>query len=72
MHTHTRASAPRRQSDVIAGLSVGFMVVPQSMSYANLAGLPSVYGLYGSFLPVLAYALVRCVRCVRCVIRRNC
>ncbi|KAG2497041.1 hypothetical protein HYH03_005043 [Edaphochlamys debaryana] len=34
------------------------MVVPQGMSYANLAGLPSVYGLYGAFLPVLAYSLV--------------
>lgn len=28
------------------------------MSYANLAGLPSVYGLYGAFLPVITYALV--------------
>ncbi len=46
------------QADIIAGISVGFMVVPQSMSYANLAGLPTEYGLYGAFLPVLAYALV--------------
>ncbi|GFR50731.1 hypothetical protein Agub_g12988 [Astrephomene gubernaculifera] len=45
-------------ADFVAGISVGFMVVPQSMSYANLAGLPSVIGLYGAFLPVLAYALV--------------
>ncbi|PNH07849.1 Proton/sulfate cotransporter 2 [Tetrabaena socialis] len=45
-------------ADFVAGVSVGFMVVPQGMSYANLAGLPSVYGLYGAFLPVLAYALV--------------
>ena len=34
------------------------MVVPQAMSYANIAGLPSVYGLYGAFLPVIAYALI--------------
>jgi sulfate transporter 4 len=33
------------------------MVVPQAMSYANLAGVPSVFGLYGAFLPVLVYAL---------------
>lgn len=45
------------QWDLIAGLSVGFMVVPQGMSYANIAGLPSVYGLYGAFLPVLVYAV---------------
>jgi sulfate transporter 4 len=44
--------------DVIAGLSVGFMVVPQGMSYALLAGMPAVYGLYGAFVPVLVYALL--------------
>ena len=32
------------------------LVVPQGMSYAALAGLPSVYGLYGAFVPVLCYA----------------
>lgn len=46
------------QSDCVAGLSVGFMVVPQGMSYANSAGLPSVFGLYGAFLPCLVYALL--------------
>eukprot|EP00195_Chlamydomonas_chlamydogama_P003258 CAMPEP_0202921966 /NCGR_PEP_ID=MMETSP1392-20130828/77673_1 /ASSEMBLY_ACC=CAM_ASM_000868 /TAXON_ID=225041 /ORGANISM="Chlamydomonas chlamydogama, Strain SAG 11-48b" /LENGTH=735 /DNA_ID=CAMNT_0049615567 /DNA_START=253 /DNA_END=2460 /DNA_ORIENTATION=- len=45
-------------NDVVAGVSVGFMVVPQGMSYANSAGLPSVYGLYGAFLPCLVYCLV--------------
>eukprot|EP00201_Polytomella_parva_P011035 CAMPEP_0175054308 /NCGR_PEP_ID=MMETSP0052_2-20121109/9431_1 /TAXON_ID=51329 ORGANISM="Polytomella parva, Strain SAG 63-3" /NCGR_SAMPLE_ID=MMETSP0052_2 /ASSEMBLY_ACC=CAM_ASM_000194 /LENGTH=690 /DNA_ID=CAMNT_0016318985 /DNA_START=40 /DNA_END=2112 /DNA_ORIENTATION=+ len=44
--------------DLMAGIAVGFMVVPQGMSYANLAGLPSVFGLYGAFLPVLAYSLI--------------
>lgn len=29
----------------------------QGMSYANIAGVPSVYGLYGAFLPVLVYAV---------------
>ncbi|KXZ46976.1 hypothetical protein GPECTOR_39g470 [Gonium pectorale] len=54
------------QVDFVAGVSVGlwdFVPLTASypsagMSYANLAGLPSVYGLYGAFLPVLAYALV--------------
>jgi sulfate transporter 4 len=43
--------------DIATGLSIGFMIVPQGMSYALLAGLPAVYGLYGSFAPVLVYAL---------------
>lgn len=41
----------------MAGLSVGIMTVPQSLSYARIAGLPSEYGLYGAFAPVFAYAL---------------
>eukprot|EP01012_Entosiphon_sulcatum_P019548 TRINITY_DN2444_c0_g1_i1.p1 TRINITY_DN2444_c0_g1~~TRINITY_DN2444_c0_g1_i1.p1 ORF type:complete len:820 (+),score=110.82 TRINITY_DN2444_c0_g1_i1:35-2494(+) len=44
--------------DVMAGLSVGFMVIPQGMSYANLAGLPGVYGLYGAFIPNIVYGLL--------------
>ena len=56
------------QPDVLAGMSVAALVVPQSMSYARLAGLPSIIGLYGAFVPVLCYAalgssrhLVRCL-----------
>jgi hypothetical protein len=44
-------------NDLIAGCSVGVMVVPQSMSYAKLAGLPVEYGLYSALVPVFAYAL---------------
>ena len=44
------------QADILAGTSVAALVVPQGMSYASLAGLPSVYGLYGAFVPVLCYA----------------
>uniref|UniRef100_A0A7S3DR71 STAS domain-containing protein n=1 Tax=Entomoneis paludosa TaxID=265537 RepID=A0A7S3DR71_9STRA len=43
--------------DLIAGLTVGVMIVPQSMSYAKLAGLPVEYGLYSAFMPVYAYSL---------------
>ena len=43
------------QNDAVAGISVGFMVVPQGMAYASSAGLPSVFGLYGAFLPCLVY-----------------
>jgi MFS superfamily sulfate permease-like transporter len=33
------------QGDIIAGISVGFMIVAQGLSYASVAGVPSVYGL---------------------------
>ena len=41
----------------MAGLTVGVMTVPQALSYARIAGLPSEFGLYGAFMPVLAYAM---------------
>ncbi len=40
--------------DVIAGLSVAFVVVPQGLAYAELAGLPPYTGLYAAALPPLA------------------
>ncbi len=43
--------------DVIAGLSVTLLIIPQSMAYAELAGLPSVHGLYTSALPLIAAGL---------------
>jgi sulfate transporter 4 len=43
-------------SDVIAGCTIGFMVVPQSLSYARLGGLPVQYGLYSALTPIYAYA----------------
>lgn len=41
------------RADIIAGITVAMILVPQSMAYANLAGLPVVYGLYASFLPAI-------------------
>lgn len=43
--------------DVLAGLTVGIILVPQGMAYALLAGLPPVYGLYASLFPTALYAL---------------
>lgn len=44
--------------DVVAGLTVAVMLVPQGMAYALLAGMPAVAGLYASTVPLVAYALV--------------
>lgn len=45
-------------NDLIAGLIVGVLVIPQSLGYALIAGLPPVYGLYAAIVPVLVYAWV--------------
>ena len=44
--------------DIVAGLTVGIVIIPQGMAYAMIAGLPPVYGLYASLLPVLVYAFM--------------
>ncbi|OIQ51271.1 putative sulfate transporter [Pseudodesulfovibrio hydrargyri] len=45
------------RADAIAGLTVALVLIPQSMAYAQLAGMPAYYGLYASFLPPLVAAL---------------
>lgn len=45
------------KADAIAGLTVALVLVPQSMAYAQLAGLPAYVGLYASFLPVIFASL---------------
>ena len=44
-------------SDLIAAVIVTLMLIPQSLAYALLAGLPPVVGLYASILPLIAYAI---------------
>jgi len=44
-------------SDVVAALIVTIMLIPQSLAYAMLAGLPPEVGLYASVAPLLIYAL---------------
>lgn len=41
--------------DLIAGITIGAVVVPQGMAYASLADLQPQYGLYSSFMGVLIY-----------------
>ncbi|WP_144820442.1 SulP family inorganic anion transporter [Marinobacter piscensis] len=46
------------RQDVVSGLVIGVMLIPQSMGYAVLAGLPPEFGLYASIFPPLLYALL--------------
>lgn len=45
------------KADAMAGLTVALVLIPQSMAYAQLAGLPAQVGLYASFLPVMVAAI---------------
>ncbi len=44
--------------DVIAAVIVAIMLIPQSLAYALLAGVPAEVGLYASILPLIAYAIL--------------
>src|SRR5688572_11469776 len=46
------------KGDLVAGLTVGAMLIPQAMGYALLAGLPPQVGLYSAVLPLIAYAAI--------------
>lgn len=51
------ASVPRPHAgDVLAGLSVAFVLIPQALAYAQLAGMPPQHGLYAAILPPIAAA----------------
>ncbi|MBC1421502.1 SulP family inorganic anion transporter [Listeria seeligeri] len=45
------------RNDVISGIGVAALTIPVAMGYAQVAGLPPIYGLYASFLPVIAYVI---------------
>jgi SulP family sulfate permease len=45
------------RADVVAGITVALVLIPQSMAYARLAGLPAHYGLYAALLPPAIAAL---------------
>lgn len=47
----------RAAADLTAGLTTAVLLVPQSMAYAMLAGLPPIVGLYGATLPLIVYAV---------------
>jgi sulfate permease, SulP family len=53
-----RSDGISRRADLVAGLTVAAMLVPQGMAYAALAGMPPVTGLYASTVPLVVYALL--------------
>jgi sulfate permease, SulP family len=50
-------STDTAKADFVAGVTVALVLIPQSMAYAQLAGLPAYYGLYAAFLPPMVAAL---------------
>src|SRR5215467_10780489 len=44
--------------DIVAGLTAAAVVIPKSMAYASIAGLPLQVGLYTAFLPMVLYAFL--------------
>jgi len=46
------------RSDLVAGVTVGVMLIPQGMAYALIAGLPPEYGLYAALVPLIIYAFM--------------
>ena len=57
---HWLPAYPGRQLkyDVLAGITVAVILIPQGMAYSMLAGLPPIYGLYGGLVPLLLYAMM--------------
>ncbi|XP_057517538.1 sulfate transporter 3.1-like [Amaranthus tricolor] len=46
------------KSDLVAGITIASLAIPQGISYAKLANLPPILGLYSSFVPPLVYAMM--------------
>jgi MFS superfamily sulfate permease-like transporter len=46
------------RSDMVAGLTTAAVVIPQSMAYATIAGLPVEVGLYAALVPMVVYAIL--------------
>ena len=51
----TAASAAK---DILTGIIIALVSIPISMGYAQVSGLPAVYGLYGSIFPILIFGLL--------------
>ena len=51
-------SLPLFKGDLVAGITVGVILIPQAIAYAQLAGMPAVYGFYAGLIPLLIYGLM--------------
>lgn len=45
------------KGDLPAGLTAGILLIPQSIAFAMIAGVPTIYGLYASTIPMFLYAI---------------
>jgi SulP family sulfate permease len=46
------------KDDLVAGITVAILLIPQGMAYALIAGLPPIFGLYAALTPQIVYALM--------------
>ena len=51
-------SAPGSPRDLVAGIALGVVMIPQGMAYAELAGVPAVAGLYATMAAIIGYAIL--------------
>lgn len=52
-----RVTTTSLRADLVAGITVSLVAIPQSLAYAQLSGVPPIYGLYAAFIPSIVGAL---------------
>ena len=57
LHWWPQVNRHTLRNDLIAGLTVALVAIPQSLAYAQLSGVPAYYGLYATLIPVIVGAL---------------
>ncbi|XP_078444390.1 putative sulfate transporter 3.3 [Wolffia australiana] len=58
LHWAPKYSLSHFRSDLVSGLTIASLAIPQGISYAKLANLPPIVGLYSSFVPPMVYAIL--------------
>eukprot|EP00939_MAST-03C_sp_MAST-3C-sp1_P000070 g70.t1 len=48
----------KMRGDMVSGLTIGIILIPQGLAYAQLAGLPPIWGLYTGLMPLIPFALL--------------
>ena len=57
LHWWPQVNRQTLKDDLVAGLTVALVAIPQSLAYAQLSGVPAYYGLYAALIPVIIGAL---------------